>query len=177
MSSRDILVELSACDPAVEWIGTRTPYQAWRQCKRGDWLLWIAAELEVDRKLVVLAACDCAETALRYVPNGEDRPRVAIETARAWCDGRATIKQVQAAADAADAAATDAAYAAAYAAADAATAAYDAAAAYAASDAGIISRAHSAKLVRKRIPWRAVRDALAEIDRHARDMPRVRTRV
>jgi hypothetical protein len=30
--------------------------------------------------------CDCAETSLRYVPKGEDRPRFAIEAARRYAD-------------------------------------------------------------------------------------------
>jgi hypothetical protein len=47
---------------------------------------------------VVRAACDCARTALRYVPGGEDRPRLAIETAEAWCRGEATEQEVCAAA-------------------------------------------------------------------------------
>ena len=48
-------------------------------------------------------------------PPGEDRPRLAIETAEAWCRGEVTIEEVRAAADAAYAAHA-AGYAAAYAA-------------------------------------------------------------
>ena len=83
------------CGEAREWLDGRSPYLAWRQCHRGDWMLWIAAHLEIDRKLIALAACDCAETALKFVPEGEDRPRIAIETTRAWCRGEATIGDVR----------------------------------------------------------------------------------
>lgn len=54
---------------------------------------------KVDRHLVVRAACACARTALQHVPDGEDRPRIAIETAEAWCRGEATSEQVRVAAD------------------------------------------------------------------------------
>jgi hypothetical protein len=57
-----------------------------------------------------LCACDCAETALKYVPPGEDRPRLAIAARRKWCRGEATDAEVTAARDAAGAAAGDAAY-------------------------------------------------------------------
>jgi hypothetical protein len=48
---------------------------------------------------------------LKYVPKGEDRPRIAIETAEAWTRGETTLKQVESAAhDAYDAHAAHAAY-------------------------------------------------------------------
>jgi len=139
-----------ACRPALEWLQARTLAEAWEQSERGDWLLWLAAKAGVDRRRLVLAACACARLALVHVPPGEERPRVAIETAEAWCRGEATIEEVRkasrnadaayaayvAADAAADAAAADAAYAAAYAYAAAdADAAADAAYAYAAADA------------------------------------------
>ena len=125
---RTTLKRLGACSDARTWAKGQTDIAAaWATCDRGDWLLWIAARVITDpaeRMLVVLAACDCAETALVHVPAGEDRPRKCIDTVRAWTRGEATIEQVRegrsAAADAAYAAdAADAAYAAAAYAADA----------------------------------------------------------
>jgi len=146
MKLKDHLQKMEACGPAIKWVGNKTLYQAWRQCKRADWMLWLVAKMcqhpkrkklgWPTHKQVVLAACDCAETSLIYVPNDEQRPANAIKTTRAWCRGRATIKEVKKAYDAAYAAAyAYAAYAAyayaAYAAAYADAAAADAAAAYA----------------------------------------------
>ena len=169
MSLRKKLAELDACSPARDWVGDKTLAEAWQTCQRGDWLLWLAAKANIDRRLLVLAACDCAEPALVYVPAGEDRPRIAIETARAWANGEATLEAVSAAAfaaaDAADAAA-DAAFAAAdaangaYKAAYAANAAADAAADAADDAAQAASLAHSADLVRARIPLVVIADAL-----------------
>jgi hypothetical protein len=175
--SVDRIRALGACSGALTWLEAQegSLYDAWRRCKRGDWLLWLAARAGVDRRLVVLAACDCAETALVHVPEGEHQPRNAIETARRWAAGEATLEEVRAASRASHAATASAAYAAyaatvyAYAA-DAATAAsYASYAAYYAThaadaaDAPVMSLAHSARLVRAGIPWRLVRDALAKV--------------
>jgi hypothetical protein len=151
---RERVLALRPCSEARRWIRSQsgTAYALWRRCDRGDWLLWLAARAGVDRRLVVLAVCDCAETALVHASPGEDRPRFAIETARRWARGDATIGEVRAAAY--DAAAADAA-AAYYAAAYAAYAAYYAAA-YAARSASLTE---SARIVRRRIPWSVVRDA------------------
>jgi hypothetical protein len=176
----EILRELDACDSALAWVAARpsaTAEALWAECPRGDWMLWLVARAGVDRRLVVLAACDCAEPALEYVPDGEDRPRQAIEVTRAWCRGEAELEDVRAAALAAYAAyaaraadayaalAADAyAYAAraadAYAAADCAAAYAAAADAADAATARTTSLAHSADIVRARIPWPTVAAAL-----------------
>jgi hypothetical protein len=105
-----------------------------------------------SRKTVVLCTCDCAETSLQFVPEDELRPKIAIQTARKWTEGKASERECAKAADdayvsytyAADAAAAAAAaafassaasYAASYAASSSAAfyAAYDAADAAAAA--------------------------------------------
>ena len=98
------LVRLGACREGVEWAADKV----WKTCPRGDWMLWLAAEMNIDRKLLVQAACDCAELSLKFVKKGEDRPRKAIKTARLWADGEATIEEVRAAAADASAAVVDA---------------------------------------------------------------------
>lgn len=84
-------------------------------------------------KLLGLAACDCAEQALIYVPKNEDRPRKAIQAARDWCVGQASIEDVLAAADAAADAARDK------------------------------SLQKSADLVRARIPWEIVEERAKQL--------------
>ena len=114
------LTKLGACREAVEWAETQpTAKQAWRRCKRGDWLLWIAAQGvkrgSAEHRSIVLAACGCARLALPHVPTGEDRPRIAIETAETWArsQGGVTLATVRraAAAYATSAATSAAAYA------------------------------------------------------------------
>ena len=142
MTLHDQLVAIAACRDAVEWVGTRPIEQAWAECERGDWMLWLSGKIDIDRKLIVLAACACAEPALAFVPAGEDRPRRAIEVARAWCADAATLDDVRA--NAANAAYAVDAYAAAYAAANAANAADAATAAAYAANAAAAAAANAA---------------------------------
>ena len=136
---------LGACEEGYDSIGTQSLEEFWTSCQRADWMLWLVCKMAdkptwPTRQQVVLSACVCAETALQYVQKGELRPATAIETARAWTRGEATIEQVRDAADAADAA-----YAAADAA-DAADAAYAAYAAYAATYAAYAATARAKSL-------------------------------
>ena len=132
------LTEMHACFEAVEWVGDMSLRQAWRRCKRGDWMLWLAVRRGVDRKEIVWVACQCARLALKHVPEGEERSRLAVETAEAWTRGEVSDQEVRRAADTTYVAAYAAVYAAAaYAAdadaADAATSAAIYAATYAAA--------------------------------------------
>ena len=177
MKFSDRLKEMSACGDAVKWVGKRGPKKAYTECNRPDWLLWYATKRGVDKKLLVLAACDCAETALQFVPDDEDRPRKAIETARAWCKGRATISECRDAAYAAayadDAAA--AAYAAAYATyATYAAAAADAAAAYAADAAAYVAYADDAAATYAADAADAADASRGKANKHMADLVRAR---
>ena len=119
------LKQMSACENAIDWAGKYHSLQECREkCERGDWLLWFAGKIGIDRKILVLAACDCAERSLKHVKKGDDRPKIAIETARKWAGGdeSVTTEDVRHAAYAAHAAARAAAHAATRAAADAADA-------------------------------------------------------
>ena len=100
------LLELHACEEAIEWAGDKSPKEVWNTCERGDWMLWLAGKLDVDGKLLVKAACACAREALVHVPDSESRPRIAIETAERWAEGKATAEEAKRAANAADAANT-----------------------------------------------------------------------
>ena len=93
------LQKLGACGEAVAWASqVSSSGAAWDSCERADWLLWLAARTS-RRELVVAAACACARTVLHLVPEGEERPRLAIETAEAWTRGEATIDEVRKATD------------------------------------------------------------------------------
>jgi hypothetical protein len=90
---RALLSQLNACEGALDWLGQRDLAKAWAECPRADWLLWLVGHMAgragwPTRAQVVIAACECVEPALRRVPAGEERPRRAIEAARAWADGK-----------------------------------------------------------------------------------------
>ena len=99
-----LLRKLGACDAAREWAKGKDLHEVWTTCEQGDWLLWLAGRMAdkpgwPTRKQIVLAACSCAETTLKFVKVGEERPRMAIETARAWVRGEVSIDDVKRAAD------------------------------------------------------------------------------
>jgi hypothetical protein len=166
----DILKEKNACSEAVEWVKenkAETFIELWNTCERADWMLWLLARMIKEkewpsRKTVVLCTCDCAETSLQFVPEKENRSKIAIQTARDWAEGKATKIECEKAADAAHAAAhaayADAAAAAAAAAAHAAAAAahavssasYDGSYAAAASASSAASAASSAAVASKK---------------------------
>jgi hypothetical protein len=140
----ELLNEKDACSEAREWIAGQSAAEAWEKCVRSDWMFWICGRVGVERKRIVLAACACARLALKFVKEGEERPRICIEITERWVRGEATIGEVRKARDESwkawpAAAAYDAAYAAyaaaAYAAYAAAAFAAGAAAAFAAYDA------------------------------------------
>jgi hypothetical protein len=137
MNAKELLVLLramGACREAVDWVKGKSFAEAWRECERADWMLWLCGRMIgkagwPTREQIVLVLCDLAETALPFYekkcPN-DLRPRKSIEVTRAWAEGKATIEQVREARAAAADAANAAANAAAYAAADAADAAANA---------------------------------------------------
>ncbi len=140
------MTEIEKYNPCIEAIEYRKQFntfkEAWENCHRGDWMLWIAAKLEVNHRQLTLAKAYCAETVIHLMK--DERSIHAVKVAKRYGRNRATKGQLNAAAYAASAAADAAdaadAYAAAYAA-DADAAAYaaadaaDAAAAAAAYDA------------------------------------------
>ena len=146
-----LLVSLSACKTAIDWVKGKSLAEAWSTCRHGDWMLWLAARYgDVPQKTIVAIACDCAEPALAFT--SDPRPAECIAVVRRWLKDEATISDVRAAAHAVYAAyaahAAGAAGAAAYAA-HSAYAAYASgaagAAAYAADAAGAAAgAAHSA---------------------------------
>src|ERR1017187_6915941 len=85
----------SACHEAMLWLGVRDLTAMWNECDRGDWLLWYCTKIDVERRLLVIAACKCARLALPHVKAGELRPLHAIEIAESWARGEASIMEVR----------------------------------------------------------------------------------
>lgn len=101
------LRSLDACSEAVEWLKAsdhQTLQEAWDACERADWLLWLAAHMDVDGVALVNAACDCAATALpvweKSYPD-DKRPHQAIERARQYVAGQCDLAALTEARDAA----------------------------------------------------------------------------
>jgi len=135
--------QLNACTEAKEWAKGKTLQEVWKTCHRGDWMLWIAREMQGKEgwhtlRQITLAKALCAKLVVHLM--ADERSKKAVEVAEQFGLGKATREELDSAAIAAytvaaddDAAYTvaaddDAAYTVAAAAA-AATAAYTAAAA------------------------------------------------
>lgn len=144
--------QFSPCKDGKEfYLKFDTFEDAWNNCHRGDWMLWIAKKLKVDLRLLTLAKGHCAATVLHIMK--DERSKKAVEVAISFGEGKATHEQLtSAAADAADAA-DDAADAASYAAYAAAADADDAYAAYAAAaaadDASYANRKQTSDICRQ----------------------------
>lgn len=70
-------------------------------------MLWYICKMEIGtRQERIHIICDCAATALKYVPKGENRPRLAIEAARKYADEKTpeNLEKLNAARAAAEAA-------------------------------------------------------------------------
>jgi len=98
-----LLVKLGACSEAVKWTNGKELAEAWANCERADWMLWLVGHMAGQEgwptlQQIVLVACRFAEDALpifeKKYPDDE-RPRQAIEVTRLWCEGKATIKEVR----------------------------------------------------------------------------------
>ena len=43
---QNLLIRLGACEEVREWVGGRTLSEAWAECERPDWMLWLHARSE-----------------------------------------------------------------------------------------------------------------------------------
>ena len=110
--------EYSPCKDGLEYYRSQPDFAtAWKNCHRGDWMLWIAKKLNVDNRILTLAKGKCAETVLCLMK--DQRSIDAVKSAIDFGNGLIDESQLNAYAyDAADtsydtAYDTDAAYGAA----------------------------------------------------------------
>jgi hypothetical protein len=59
--------------------------EAWRNCERGDWMLWIAAKLNIDSRLLTKATAMCANT-VRHLMK-DSRSADAVDAALRYANG------------------------------------------------------------------------------------------
>src|SRR5690554_1098239 len=100
------LQENYACPPGVIWIqehNIKSLQEAWNVCNRGEWLLWMAAKLDVDYRKLVLCGALCAHAVVQHMK--DPRSREAVRVAFLWGRGKATDEELEAARAAARAAA------------------------------------------------------------------------
>ncbi len=98
-----LLLELNADDEFVQWARGKSLAQAWEHCERPEWMLWLCEKMMNSvgwptRQEIVLFVCACADNVLhifegKYPHN--HLPHKAIEAARSWTKGRATLEEVK----------------------------------------------------------------------------------
>ena len=80
------LIELRACADSIEWVGDKTWEQAYNDCERGDWLLWLFKKTNPDNlKELTLAKGHCANT-VRHLMK-DNRSILAVDAAIAFGNG------------------------------------------------------------------------------------------
>ena len=93
MKLTQTLENLNACTEARVFAKGKTIEQAVQQCHRGDWLLWLAARLNVDNRLLCLANGKCAETVLHLMT--DQRSRDAVHFALDYGNGLTTNQLIK----------------------------------------------------------------------------------
>ena len=95
MNLKFFLESLDACSMALQWSENREVNEsAWLACSRGEWLLWFAEKIGIDKNLIILAVCDCADSVIHLFPENEKHLKNAIKTMRALAVGQVTKKEL-----------------------------------------------------------------------------------
>ena len=80
------LEKINACCEAREWVATQKNYkEAWQNCERGDWMLWLAKRLDVDDRKLTLAKFKCANQ-VRHLMK-DSRSIAALDAAERYGNG------------------------------------------------------------------------------------------
>lgn len=89
---QELLKDLDACKRARDWVGDKTIEQSVAECPRGDWMLWLASEVGVNRQSLILTAGHCANTVRHLMI--DERSTKAVDTAIAFGEGRASERDL-----------------------------------------------------------------------------------
>ena len=104
MSFKELLLKLHACGwedntQSVLWAGDKTIEEVVATCHRGDWLLWLAERIGIDKRPLTLAAGHGAATVLHLMT--EEDSRKGVQAAIDYGEGRITEEELVKAASAA----------------------------------------------------------------------------
>ena len=98
------------CEDGLEYYNSfDTVIDAWNNCPRGNWMLWFAEKLNLDRRKIALASGLCANTVIHLMHHEESK--IAVSTTIRYGNGEASEKELKDAYDAATASAYAASYA------------------------------------------------------------------
>lgn len=87
------ILQFDPCISAIDYYETKDSFdQAWEDCHRGDWMLWIAYRLGVNERKFFLAKARCAKTVFHLMEHKECRN--AVEVAERYGLGTATREEL-----------------------------------------------------------------------------------
>lgn len=95
MKTLEILKKYRACGPLIDWVeenGYLDFKDAWNNCPRGDWMLWIAQKLDIDIRTLTLAKALCVNT-VRHLME-DQRSKDALLVAIKFGRGKASKKEL-----------------------------------------------------------------------------------
>ena len=70
MTKGEFIDKFSPCAIGAAWLvdNCENLEQAWIECPRGDWLVWVAIQLEIDEKVFTLNEIECIKIASGHLP-------------------------------------------------------------------------------------------------------------
>ena len=71
------ILKYNPCSKSIKFrIQFNTFEEAWNNCPRGDWMLWIAEKLNIDDRILTLAKGYCAKTIYHLLIDKRSRDAV-----------------------------------------------------------------------------------------------------
>lgn len=92
-SLKELLEKLNACQSSINWVGGKTLDQAWDECVRADWMIWLARVTDVDEKPLTLAKVKCARLAQHLMV--DERSLNALNVAEQFSRGEVTCEKLK----------------------------------------------------------------------------------
>lgn len=86
--------KLGACEKGVAFRQKYDTFEeAWNECPRGKWMLWLSRKLQVDDRIIRLAEGLCANT-VRHLME-DDRSKAYVDAKIAYGRGEISKKEMQ----------------------------------------------------------------------------------
>ena len=90
---KKLLLDLNACEEAIKWAEGKSWEEVYKECHRGDWLLWLFQKVNPDDlQLLTLVKGHCANT-VRYLMK-DKRSKEAVDIAIKFGEGKATMESL-----------------------------------------------------------------------------------
>jgi hypothetical protein len=86
--------QFNLCYDGRKYYESRASFEeAWRDCERGDWMLWLAARLEIDSRKLARAVALCANTVRHLMKDASCEK--AVDDVLAYADGEIDAEELR----------------------------------------------------------------------------------